>query len=297
MRPQSLAVWLAVGAAWVGATAPGRADDPSARTKEALHLTAGQQEFLWLEPILVTVRVDGDRAAGLPPALGSGKPGTLRLQVDPPLKPRPGAKPLPLESQGAAINAPCRHYDLFEWFLFPEKGGSWKVQAVYEGKGITLTSESITVTVRKPGQGDAEAGPVARIHHAPWSNYDTNAFCGDTFDLVQKWPKSRLAKYCHYWNGRYLQSKKEYAKAIASYRLAADNYPGFALAEDAAYGIVECLYAQKKLAEAKKANAALRQQLSDQAAKASIQSGTGQTVVQRLAHGMAERIDRDLGLK
>jgi hypothetical protein len=297
MRLQSLAVCLAVAVAWAVATTPGLAGDPSAKTKEALHLTADQKEFIWLEPILVNVRVDSDRTTGLPSILGSSKQGTLSLKVDPPLKARPGAKPLPLESQGAAIDASCRHYDLFEWFLFPEKGGTWKVQAVFEQKGSTLTSDTITVTVRKPDKKDGEADPVARIHHVPWSNYDTNAFCGDTFDLVQKWPKSRLAKYCHYWNGRYQQNKKEYAKAIASYRIAADKYPGFALAEDAAYGIVECLYAQKKLTEAKKAIVALRQHLNDQAVKASTRSSPGQRVVQGLAHAMAERIDRDLGLK
>jgi hypothetical protein len=283
--------------AWAGAGVPGLAANPPAKPKEALHLTAGQKEFIWLEPILVTVRVDSDRAAGLPPGLGASKPGTLRVKVDPPLKPRPGAKPLPLEGQGTGQKAQSRRYDLFEWFLFPEKGGTWKVQAVYEAKGITLTSESITVTVRRPAKKEAESEPVGRIHHVPWSNYDTNAFCGDTFDLVQKWPKSRLAKYCHYWNGRYLQNKKEYAKAIASYRTVTDKYPEFVLAEDAAYGIVECLVAQKKLAEARKVNAALRQKLTDRAVKAGLRSGTGQTVVQQLARGMADRIDRDLGPK
>jgi hypothetical protein len=33
-------------------------------------------------------------------------------------------------------------------------------------------------------------------------------FCGDTFDLVEKWPSSKLARYSRYWSGRYLQTVK-----------------------------------------------------------------------------------------
>jgi hypothetical protein len=290
MRPRPWAVSLAVGLALAAAPAPSRAAGSSAKTKAALHLTAAQKDFLWLEPILVTVRVESKQAPGLPAGLGQGKTGTLRLKIDPPLKPRPKAKPLPLEGQGAAINVSCRRYDLTEWFQFPANGGTWKVRAVYEFKGGTLTSAPLTVTVRKPDKKDAEFEPVARIHHTPWSNYDTNAFCGDTFDLVKRWPKSRLAKYCHYWNGRFLQHKKDYAKAIASYRLAAEKYPDFALAEDAAFGIVECLVAQKKLQEARKVNAALLRKLKDR-------NGTGQTAVRLLADAMSPRLDRALARK
>jgi hypothetical protein len=213
--------------------------------------------------------------------------------VAPAVKPRQGAKPLPLEEQ-AAGPVQVRHFDLLEWFAFPDQGGTWSVRAVLEHQGTKLTSATVTFTVRPPGKGDAEAQPVARLHHTPWSNYDTNAFCGDTFDVVKQWPTSRLARYCHYWNGRYLQHKKEYEKAIASYRLAAEQYPGFALADDAAYGIVECLYAQQKLREAQTRNTALRQKLQERAAKAEIKPGTGQTAVQRLAQTMADRLRRDL---
>jgi hypothetical protein len=272
----------------------GRAAEAAAKTKAALHLTAGQKGFLWLEPILVTVRVEGNGETGLPPGLDPGKRAPFRLKIDPPLKPRPKARPLPLEGQQAKSNVRCRRYDLSEWFLFPAEGGTWKVRAVYEGKGGTLTSGPITVTVRRPDKKDAEAEPVARLHHTPWSNYDTNAFCGDTFDLVKRWPKSRLARYCHYWNGRFLQNKKEYAKAIASYRLAAEQYPGFALADDAAYGVVECLVALKKFPEAEKVTTALRQRLKDRAAKSGFR---GQTAVQGLAEDMAGRISRERGLK
>jgi hypothetical protein len=280
-----------------GAGTPCLSAAKSAKGREAVHLSAGQKEYVGLEPILVTIRVESDRVPGLPAGLGQSKNATLRLKIEPPLKSRPGAKPLPLEAQGAAFKVPCRHYDLSEWFQFPADGGTWKVQAIYDNKGFTLTSAPLTVTVRKPGKKDAEAEPVARIHHVPWSNYDTNAFCGDTFDVVKRWPKSRLAKYCHYWNGRYSQSKKEYAKAIASYQIAAEKYSGFALADDAAYGIVECLYAQKKFEEARKANTALRKKLDDRAAKGGSGSGVGKTVVRQLAQKMAERIERELSAK
>ncbi len=256
----------------------------AAPAQPGLHLKVDQKEHLWLEPILVTLRIDGE-GAYLPPGPGKGAAGTLRFEIEPPLKPRPNAKPLPLEGPPDGPNAQCRDYDLFEWFAFPENGGTWTIRAIFEQAGTSRSSAAITVTVRKPGQGDAEAGPVARIHHAPWSNYDTNAFCGDTFDLVKSWPDSRLARYCHYWNGRYSQNKKEYDKAIASYRTVVEKYPDFALADDADYGIVECLHAQGKLAEAQKHTAAIREKYTAQAAKAGVKPGTGQTVVLRLANG------------
>jgi hypothetical protein len=283
---------MAVGITLLLAAAPVRAKERPPQSREALHLAAGQKEFLRLEPVLVTVRLEGRRSQGLPAAPGASKLGTLRFEVAPTVKPRQGAKPLPLEAQ-AAGPVQVRHFDLLEWFAFPDQGGTWSVRAVFEHQGTKLTSAPLTVMVRPPGKGDAEAGPVARLHHTPWSNYDTNAFCGDTFDVVKQWPTSRMARYCHYWNGRYLQYKKEYDKAIASYRLAAEQYPGFALADDAAYGIVECLYAQKKLREAQTRNTELRQSLQKRATKGGNKPGAGQPAVQGLAQAMADRLRRD----
>jgi hypothetical protein len=257
-----------------------------------LHATAGQKEFLWLEPILVSVRLQGQAGQGLPAAPGEGKAASLRFEVEPTVKPRPKAKALGLEAQAGGTNVQDRLYDLSEWFLFPDKGGTWKVRAVFEHNGSTLRSEALTVTIRKPGKDDKEQQPVARIHHTPWSNYETNAFCGDTFDLVKRWPDSRLARYCHYWNGRHLQHKKEYAKAVESYQIVVEKYPDFALADHAAYGIVECLVAQKKFAEARTVNAKLRQRLDDRARKAGQKDSRG--TVQQLAQEMSERIDRAL---
>jgi hypothetical protein len=267
-------------------------------SKETLHLSAGQKEFLWLEPVLVTVRIEGLRGAALPAVPGagksakSGKAGTLRFEVDPVVKPRPGARPLPLEAQ--ADDVQTRHYDLSEWFTFPDKGGPWTVRAVFEHQGTRLVSTPVSVSLRRPTKGDAEHDPVARIHHTPWSNYDTNAFCGDTFDLVKQWPQSRLARYCHYWNGRYSQNKKEYDKAIASYRTVVEKYPDFALADAAAFGIVECLCAQKKMPEARQSNAALAQKLRRTTSPG---AGTGVSAVRRLVDGMSQRLDREVGRK
>jgi hypothetical protein len=258
-----------------------------AETKKALHLTAGQKEFLWLEPVLVTVGVEG-RAISLPAVPATGKLGIFRFEVEPPVKPRKGARPLPLEP---LADAATRHYDLSEWFAFPDKGGTWTVRAVLEQPGAHLTSRPIRITITRPAKGDPEEGPVARIHHTPWSNYDTNAFCGDTFDLVQKWPTSRLARYCHYWNGRFSQNKKEFDKALASYRTVVEKYPDFVLADAAEYGIVQCLCAQGKLAEARQRNTALRQKLRQRATR------TGSTAVQYLVDQMAQRLDREVGKK
>ncbi|MBI3462853.1 MAG: hypothetical protein HY000_07300 [Planctomycetes bacterium] len=270
-----------------------RAED----TPEALQLPCGRTDFLWLEPILVTLRVESERIYGLPPEPGESKLGVLRFQFDPAVKARPGAKALPLEAQGADTNAQSRDYDLFEHFAFPEGAGTWTVRAVLEYKGTTLESKPLKLTIRRPAESDAEFQPMARIHHAPWSNYDTNKFCGDTFDLVEKWPDSRFAKYCHYWNGRFLQNQKEYEKAIASFRTVVERFPDFALADDADYGIVECLVAQKKLDEGQEYNTAVRQKYNERAAKAGLKYGHGQTIVQRLARGMTNRINRDLGLE
>jgi hypothetical protein len=264
------------------------ADQP-ARGGGALHLDAGQKEFLRLEPILVTVRLEAGQSDGLPAAPGKTKQGTLRFEIKPEVKPRSGAKPLPLESQVSG-NPKARQYDLLEWFAFPDKG-TWSVQAVFESKGGKVTSPPVTISIDKPEPKDPEHDPMARLHHTPWTNYDTNAFCGDTFDLVKRWPKSRFAKYCHYWNGRYLQNKKEYAKAIASFRTVVEKYPDFALADAAEFGIVQCLHAQGKMAEAQKINTALRKKLSERAVKQGIKPGNCPTAVQQLAEGMSKRLN------
>ncbi len=269
-----------------GLTAPGTAADRASEPKPSLDLTAAQTEFLPLEPILITLRVEGEGAA-LPPGPGESKAGSLRFEVEPAVKPRPGAKPLPLERQVA--DAQARLYDLFEWFRFP--AGTFTVRAVLEQKGSKLTSAPVRFTIGKVAKGDREEQPVARIHHTPWCNYDTDKFCGDTFDLVQTWPNSRLAKYCHYWNGRYSQNKNEHDKAIASFRTVIEKYPEFALADDAEYGIVECLVAQKKLREARERASALQKKCAE---RAPAEGGKGQTAVQRLVEGMSRRLDREL---
>ena len=272
------------------------ADDQSAGIDEAIHLLSGQTEFLRVEPILVTVRLKSERLHFLPPGLGVSKVGTLRFKVNPKVKPRSGARALPLEAQAPIVNAQSRDYDLLEWYQFPS-AGKFTVRAVFQRKGVTLTSKPITFTIRKPGKDDPELSPVARIHHPPWCNYGTNKFCGDTFDLVKRWPDSRLARYCHYWNGQFLQHEKQYDKAIASYRMVVKKYPKLALADDADFGIVECLYAQGKLKEAQKYNTQVRQKYNERAKDSGLKYGDGQTIVQRLAHGMTHRINRDLGLE
>ena len=275
-------------AAFLFAGTLGAAEKQAAAGKGDLRLTAGQKEFLHQEPILV--KVEGPRGLALPAAPGAGKLGTLRFEAEPAVKPRKGGKPLPLE--GRVAGAAVRTYDLTEWLAFPEKG-TFTIRAVVEQAGATRTSTPITVTIRRPGKGDAEAEAVGRIHHTPWTNYDTNAFCGDTFDVVKRWPGSRLARYCHYWNGRYSQNKKEYDKALASYRTVLKEYPDFALADAAEFGVVECLHAAGKIAEAKRCNEALRKKLQQRSSKA----GTGTGTVQELADAMARRLDAAVGLK
>src|SRR5262249_2435034 len=158
-------------------------------------------------------------------------------------------KPLPVEAKGEGLPVAVRTYDLLEWYEFPAEG-SWTVRLVAGENGKTVKSAPLKITLRRPAKDDKEHGPADRLPHPPWSTATTNAFCGDTFDLVKRWPESRLARYAHYYNGVYQQHKKEYAKALESFRAAAKHYPNFFLAEHADLGIVECLRALGKTAEA-----------------------------------------------
>src|SRR5262249_20582763 len=142
-----------------------------AKSVAALHLTASQKEFLTLEPILVCLRLEKGPMAGLPAAPGKTQQGSLRFEFEPAVKPRQGAKPLPLEGQASA-NVKARYYDLVEWFAFPERG-TWTVRAVFESKGTRQTSPPVTLSIHKSDPKDLEHGPMARLHHTPWSNYDT----------------------------------------------------------------------------------------------------------------------------
>jgi len=223
-------------AAVLGAMAAGSAT--AGEDKAALRLSVARTELLRLEPILVTVRIEGEIGVGLPAAPGGESAAELfAFEIEPALKPRPGAKPLPAEVKTPL--APVRKFDLLEWYQFPDQG-TFSVRAVFMHAGTRYASDPVRLTIRKPEKSDPEFEAVARVHHIPWSNYDTNAFCGDTFDVVKRWPESALARYCHYWNGRYSQNKGEYDKALASYQTLLTRYPDFDLADAARLGIEEC---------------------------------------------------------
>jgi hypothetical protein len=249
--------------------------------KKALVLSAAQADHLTLEPILVTVHLSG-KDATLPAGL---EKGPLQIQITPAVKLRQGAKPLPLE--GKVDSAPRRCYDLLEWYQFPAEG-TFKVQAIVGDGSAKVTSPAVTITIRRPGKQDAEWGPVDRLHHMPWSNYVTDCFCGDTFDVVKRWPESKLARHCHYYNGLYSQHKKEYDKALASFRIVTEKYPDFVLADAANYGIAECLMAQGKRAEAMDHVAALQKAIRQQAANVA-----GSACVSALADRLADQIRKE----
>ncbi|MCI0643183.1 MAG: hypothetical protein L0Y72_15415 [Gemmataceae bacterium] len=207
-------------------------------------LKLSQKEFLTLEPILVTVTADKTLIPSLPatpsiptPASADNSAPTVGFAVKPTLKPRKGAKPLPL-TPPANGKTTTQVYDLLEWFEFPGQG-EFTVECVIQYQGKTHRSPAFSLTVRRAAKEDAEWGPVDRIHHIPWSNYATDAFCGDTFDVVKRWPDSKLAKYCHFWNGLHHQHKKEYDKAVASFQIVVEKYPGFVLTAHAQQGLVE----------------------------------------------------------
>jgi hypothetical protein len=262
-------LWAALAAAaLLGAGQPVSSADGPVAKGEALQLVAGQTEYLTHEPILVTARLHDRSGFALQAGPGECKGKALRFEVTPPVKANKSGESLPLEAKGAGLPATVRTYDLLEWFQFPAEG-TWTVQIVVERDGKTLKSAPLKITIRRPDKGDKEQAAVGRLHHLPWSNYTKNAFCGDTFDLVKQWPESRLARYAHYWNGVYSQNKKEYTKAIESFR-AATKYPGFVLADHADYGIVECLSALGRLAEASNHREALLRRLQQREGKGEV---------------------------
>ena len=215
-------------------TAGATADDAG------LTLSAGQKEWLQVEPILVTVAAD---TPGLDvPAVPGGDDASngFRFEITPAVKPRDGARPLPGEPRGPAARS--RVFDLLEWFEFPADG-TFAVRAVAVSGGKRFASAPLTIVIRKP-TGD-EVEPVARIHHLPWTNYETEAYCGDTFDVVKRWPDSRIAAYCRYWNGRHSQKKKDYDNAVASYEDLITRHPDFPLVADARRALDECRQARK----------------------------------------------------
>jgi TolA-binding protein len=258
---------------------PTRGDEP-AQGQRPVVLSAAQVDHLTFEPILVTVQLSGKHAT-LPAGV---EKGPLQFQITPAVKLRQGAKPLPLEDK--VQSAPNRHYDLLEWYQFPAEG-TFKIQAIVNDGSAKVTSPAVTITIRRPGKEDAEWGPVDRLHHIPWSNYVTDSFCGDTFDVVKRWPESKLAKYCHYYNGLYSQHKKEYDKALASFKIVTQTYPNFAFADAANYGIAECLMAQGKRAEAMDHVAALQKAIRQRSA-----SAAGNGCVSALVDTLAEQIRR-----
>jgi predicted Zn-dependent protease len=218
--------------------------------KEALELRAPQKNYLTHEPLLVTIRSNGVKSSL--PAADKSDAALLRFDVKPAVKARPAIKPLLVESKvdGKAGPVASRRYDLLEWFQFPAEG-TFTVTALLQADGASYVSEPITFTIRRPGKGDKEAGPVDRLHHLPWCSYVADAFCGDTFDLVKQWPDSQLAVYAHYWSGLHLQHKKENAKAVDSFQIVVSRYPTSVVTPAARIGLAEALLATGKRSDAR----------------------------------------------
>jgi TolA-binding protein len=256
MMKRSLYVLIGLGCLFAGQA---RADD-SDKSKSAVILTASQKEHLTLEPILVVVRAEGDSIRSVPARVGDDKAeASLSFEIKPTVKARKAGKPLPLEAERTG-DQKARLFDLLEWYEFPAQG-EFTVTAVLKRGDKSVRSKAITLSLRKPDKKDAEAGPVDRIHHVPWSNYVTDAFCGDTFDVVKRWPDSKMAKYCHYYNGLHHLHKKEYDKAAASLRIVVEKHADLLLAADADHAIVRCLTAQGDKDGAAKHQAAMQERL------------------------------------
>jgi hypothetical protein len=217
---------------------PSAGDEIPVGERGALKVSGAQKDYLTHEPILLTASLEtADPKWWLPPGPGKNLRGIIHFEVTPAVKERPGARALPFESDIPAGGV--RVYDLLECLEFPAQG-TFTVHLLLEHGGRRLKSNPITLAIRRPAKGDPEQGAVDRLHHLPWSNYIDNAFCGDTFDLVKTWPKSRLVKYAHFWNGLHSMHKKEYDKAIKSFQVVATEYPDFVLAVHARLAIVRC---------------------------------------------------------
>jgi hypothetical protein len=221
--------------------------------KGGLVLSPAQKEHLTLEPILVAVKLEDGRVKSLPATVGGKADVVLSFDVQPTVKARSGAKALPYEvypqyrpasrrgSQPHLVKAEARRaglFDLLEWFQFPAEG-KFTVRAVVKQGDTVLTSAPITLSLRRPDRKDAEWGPVDRLHHMPWSNYCTNAFCGDTFDVAKRWPASKMTRYCLFYNGLHHQHKKEHDKAVASLRELVEKHPDFVLVPHAKRAILQ----------------------------------------------------------
>src|SRR5438132_12193562 len=74
-----------------------------------LVIVVPQKEYQTFEPILVVVQAPTG-TPGLPMVLD--EKSALRFEISPPVKPRPGAKPLPVEAK--VDKARTRLYDLLE---------------------------------------------------------------------------------------------------------------------------------------------------------------------------------------
>jgi hypothetical protein len=253
-----------VGMLLVAASLATAAEPAKART--GLVLTPGQKDYLTLEPILVKVALEDTSVKSLPLLVGATKADSVfSFDIKPAVKPRSGAKPLPFEGApryvpALRLGSPPRLVepsearraglvDLLEWYQFPAEG-TFTVRAVVKQGDTTLTSEPVTLTLRRPDKKDKEWGPVDRLHHLPWSNYCVNAFCGDTFDVVKRWPDSKLAPYCHFHNGMHSMQKKEYKQAVASFRTLLEKHPTCLLVPNANRALLQCYVAEGKWVEA-----------------------------------------------
>jgi hypothetical protein len=223
---------LACFAAAFAVIAPARSESPSLRLKAArADLLVGEPAYL-----LVT-------AAGEARVLPASADGDLRFVLD-----RPQSERKRPAAASATLPSPAE-YDLLESYSLTQPG-EYTVRAVLKTPAGTLESNPVTLRIDAPSTSDDKAA-LDRLHHFPWSNYVADKFCGDTFDLVAKWPDSRYAPYARYFCGRYLQTHDDLDGAIAAYRALIEKHPSMALADDAAYQIAATLRAQKKDAESR----------------------------------------------
>ncbi len=206
-----------------------------------IEITIDQKEFMQGEPQLLTVKLSEDlveKKTVLPRALFKKTNLTLIFAepVEPMQKPEDQAiVAIPKQDFYKGIAA-----YLINNYFNTHTPATYTLKAVLKTPEGSIESKAITYTVHA-ADSSLEEEAFGRLHHFPWANYVSNKYCGDTFDLVHRWPESRLAKYCDYYSGRFLLEQRDYNGALEKFENVITQNEPFALTSDTEVQIAVCL--------------------------------------------------------
>ncbi len=196
------------------------------------------REDLWQgEPMLVTVSLNGADKDLLPRLATPGSSLSFHFNTE---MIKPGILDNPDTAREGEIQVGnVVLYNVLDCYSCSDDfAGSLQLRAELAYEGKVIKSDIVSLQISRPPEGD-EREAFQRLHHFPWANYYTSKYCGDTFDLVARWPESRYVKYCHYYSGCYLQNAGEWSQAIDEFK-ALLRFPAFALSPEALYQLGVC---------------------------------------------------------